>query len=117
MQDLLRKKFRPLASLKESKTIMIILYIALFGLIIGSFLNVCIYRVPRPLSIGSPMRSYCPTCEQQLRAIDNSPVVSWMLLRGKCRSCKKPISGQYPLVELLSAIAAVQTYLRFGLSP
>jgi leader peptidase (prepilin peptidase)/N-methyltransferase len=96
---------------------MAIFSITLFGLIIGSFLNVCIYRVPRKLSVARPMRSYCPKCETTLKAWENIPLLSWLMLRGKCRTCAQPISGQYPLVELLSAIAAAQSYLRFGLTP
>jgi len=96
---------------------MEILYIAIFGLMIGSFLNVCIYRVPRKLSVVSPARSYCPSCQRQLTALENIPVVSWIVLGGKCKSCRNPISGQYPLVEILSAAAAVETYLKFGFTP
>ncbi len=95
---------------------MLILFIILFGLVIGSFLNVCVYRVPRELSIISPARSYCPHCKYQLCWFDNLPVLSWLLLLAKCRSCKKSISGQYPFVEILSAIAAVECFLKFGLN-
>ncbi len=96
---------------------MDILCITLFGLIIGSFLNVCIYRVPRKMSVNYPTRSFCPNCEKQLSAADNIPIVSWMLLGGKCKYCNEPISGQYPLVEALSAVAAAASYLKFGLTP
>lgn len=96
---------------------MTLVYVGIFGLIIGSFLNVAIFRVPRKLSVISPMRSFCPHCNNQLRSVDNIPVVSWLLLGAKCRNCKIPISGQYPLVELLSALAAAFTYLYFGLTP
>ena len=96
---------------------MEILYIAIFGLMIGSFLNVCIYRVPRKLSVVSPARSYCPTCQRQLTSLENIPVLSWVVLGGKCKTCRNPISGQYPLVELLSSAAALETYLKFGLNP
>ena len=92
-------------------------YVTLFGLIIGSFLNVCIYRVPRKLSVVSPHRSYCPKCERTLTSWENIPVFSWLLLRGRCRGCQESISGQYPLVELLSAIASVESYLTFGATP
>jgi leader peptidase (prepilin peptidase)/N-methyltransferase len=77
---------------------------ALFGLVIGSFLNVCIYRIPLGKSIVFP-RSGCPHCGMPIRFYDNVPVLSFVLLRGKCRSCKKPISLQYPIVELLSGLA------------
>lgn len=96
---------------------MTICYLAIFGLIIGSFLNVCIYRVPRKLSVVSPARSYCPKCNTQLSSLENVPVLSWLFLGGKCKTCKAPISGQYPLVEALSAIAAAACFMRFGLTP
>jgi leader peptidase (prepilin peptidase)/N-methyltransferase len=81
-----------------------LLIYALLGLVIGSFLNVCIYRIPLGKSIVFP-RSSCPHCGTQIRFYDNVPVLSYILLRGKCRSCQKSISFQYPLVELLSGIA------------
>jgi leader peptidase (prepilin peptidase)/N-methyltransferase len=77
-------------------------------LIFGSFLNVCIHRMPRGLSVVAP-RSACPSCNQPIAAYDNIPVVSWLLLRGKCRHCKVAISARYAAVELL-------TGLLFGLS-
>lgn len=77
---------------------------ALFGLVIGSFLNVCIYRIPRGESVVFP-RSHCPHCENLIRPFDNIPVLSYLLLLGKCRFCKEPISLQYPIVELLSGLA------------
>lgn len=73
----------------------------LFGLLIGSFLNVCIYRLPRDLSVVRP-RSHCPSCEKMIAWYDNIPVVSFVLLRAKCRSCQATISWRYPLVELLT---------------
>lgn len=75
----------------------------LFGVIIGSFLNVVIYRVPAGLSIVSPP-SACPGCDAPIRARDNVPVLSWMLLRGRCRSCAEPISVRYPLVEVITGV-------------
>lgn len=77
---------------------------ALFGLVIGSFLNVVIYRVPRGLSIVSPP-SHCPACGSELAPYDNIPLVSWVVLRGRCRTCSSPISPRYPLVELATALA------------
>lgn len=79
-------------------------FYALLGLVIGSFLNVCIYRIPREKSVVTP-RSACPRCGAPIRPWDNIPVLSWLLLRGRCRSCRQPISFQYPLVELLTAAA------------
>src|SRR5438477_1700466 len=75
----------------------------LFGLLIGSFLNVCIYRLPRDLSVVRP-RSFCPACEQQIAWFDNIPVVTYIALRGKCRHCGALISLRYPLVELLTGV-------------
>jgi leader peptidase (prepilin peptidase)/N-methyltransferase len=72
---------------------------ALAGLVVGSFLNVVAYRLPRDESLVHP-RSRCPSCGTQLRAIDNVPVVSWLLLRGRCHHCGAPVSARYPLVEL-----------------
>ncbi len=76
---------------------------ALLGLLIGSFLNVVIWRVPRHESIVTPP-SRCPGCEQLIRPYDNIPVLSWLILRGKCRNCKTKISARYPLVEAGTAI-------------
>jgi len=84
-------------------------YIAVFlvGLAIGSFLNVCIYRIPRNLSIKSPRRSFCPSCNQPIKAYDNIPIVSYLILRGRCRQCGNKISIRYPIIELLTALAFV----------
>ncbi len=75
----------------------------LFGSIIGSFLNACIYRLPRGISIVKRMRSFCPKCEAEIRAFDNIPILSYLMLRGRCRSCGKSISPRYIIVELLTA--------------
>jgi leader peptidase (prepilin peptidase)/N-methyltransferase len=82
--------------------IWLVLGAALLGLVIGSFLNVVIYRVPRSESVVSP-RSRCPSCGHEIRSRDNIPVVSWVLLRGRCRDCGEPVSIRYPLVELGTA--------------
>ncbi len=111
---------------------------ALFGIIIGSFLNVVIYRLPvimerewrqecaasfpeyqitlpaEKISLSLP-RSSCPKCHTKLRAMDNIPIVSWLLLRGRCHHCQQPISARYPLVELLSGIIAFSVAWQFGL--
>lgn len=86
---------------------------ALFGLAIGSFLNVVIHRVPLRQSVLLP-RSQCPTCHTALAERDNIPVLSWLLLRGRCRSCKAPISIRYPAVELLTAILFAAVAVRMG---
>ena len=86
----------------------------LLGLAVGSFLNVVIYRVPRKESVVRP-RSRCPGCGTQLAERDNIPIVSWVLLRGHCRTCGEPISARYPLVELTTAALFVAAALRFGL--
>src|SRR6266852_5423929 len=82
----------------------------LFGLVFGSFLNVCIYRMPRELSVISP-RSACPACEAPIAAYDNIPVLSWIILGGKCRRCKAPISFRYAAVELLTGLFFVLSCL------
>lgn len=81
----------------------LVLPIALFGLLIGSFLNVVIWRVPRGESVVSPP-SHCPSCGHQLAPRDNIPLVSWLLLRGRCRYCAAPISARYPAVELATGL-------------
>jgi leader peptidase (prepilin peptidase)/N-methyltransferase len=86
---------------------------ALLGLAVGSFLNVVIYRVPRNESIVSP-RSSCPQCGAQIRERDNIPVISWVLLRGRCHECDVSISVRYPLVELLGAVLFAGVAARFG---
>jgi leader peptidase (prepilin peptidase) / N-methyltransferase len=80
-----------------------IVFAAVGGLIIGSFLNVVAYRLPRGESLVHP-RSRCPHCDTQLRAIDNIPVVSWLALRGRCHHCGAPVSARYPLVELTTGV-------------
>ena len=74
------------------------------GLIIGSFLNVCVYRLPRDLSVARPSRSFCPACEETIAWYDNIPLLSYAFLRGRCRRCHEPISIRYPLVELATAL-------------
>jgi leader peptidase (prepilin peptidase)/N-methyltransferase len=91
------------------------LFVFAFGLIIGSFLNVCIVRIPERKSIVLPA-SACPQCGTPIRAYDNIPVVSYLILGGKCRSCKAHISALYPAVELLTAVLFWICYHAFGLS-
>lgn len=121
--------------------LIIVLIVAALGLIIGSFLNVCIYRIPlsrldrwyspeegeeaqevlshlrKDLTIMYPARSFCPKCEHQLAWHENVPLFSWLMLRGKCSSCASPISSRYPLIEILTAIFALLSVYKFGLSP
>lgn len=96
---------------------MAVALIFVLGLAIGSFLNVCIYRIPREgLSIHAPQRSFCPVCQTPIRAYDNIPVVSFLLLRGHCRACGSKISIIYPLVELITGGLFVLMFYRFGFS-
>lgn len=83
------------------------------GLMVGSFLNVVVHRVPRKESVVAP-RSRCPGCGTYLAPRDNVPVVSWLLLRGKCRSCGEPISARYPMIEALTGVLFAITAVRLG---
>jgi leader peptidase (prepilin peptidase)/N-methyltransferase len=82
---------------------------------VGSFLNVCIHRLPKEESIVAP-RSRCPACRSPIRAWDNIPLVSFLLLRGRCRACRQPIAWRYPMVEALTALLFVLTVSRFGVT-
>ncbi|MEW5804496.1 MAG: prepilin peptidase [bacterium] len=86
----------------------------LLGSCIGSFLNVCIFRIPKEESIVFPA-SHCPNCNNKLKAYDNIPILSFLFLRGKCRFCRIPISWQYPVVELATGILFALAVVRFGL--
>jgi leader peptidase (prepilin peptidase)/N-methyltransferase len=88
---------------------------AVVGLAIGSFLNVVIWRVPRDESVVHP-RSHCPSCGHSVRPYDDIPVLSWLILRGRCRDCGQPISLRYPLVELGTAVLFAVTASHFGFS-
>lgn len=90
--------------------------VGVFGLAFGSFLNVCIARLPRGESVIAP-RSRCPRCGQRIRWYDNIPVLSYLLLRARCRNCRGRISPLYPLVELLTAGLLVLAFARYGLTP
>jgi leader peptidase (prepilin peptidase)/N-methyltransferase len=93
---------------------LIAVAIFLFGLAFGSFLNVCIHRIPRDLSVVSP-GSACPQCRQPIKPYDNIPVLSWFVLRGRCRHCGTPISPRYLVVELLTGVLFLGCYSQFGL--
>jgi leader peptidase (prepilin peptidase)/N-methyltransferase len=95
-------------------TVTLILVI-IVGLALGSFSNVCIYRIPKKKSILFP-NSFCPQCGKRIRFYDNIPILSYLILRGRCRDCKTKIPLQYPLVEFLTAALLTLAYLRFGLS-
>ena len=90
-------------------------FVFLFGLCIGSFLNVCIYRLPASQSISRP-RSHCPNCNELIRFYDNIPVLSYLVLRGRCRFCKERISFRYPVVEILTGLFALVTFLKYGIT-
>lgn len=94
---------------------MELVFVAILGLCIGSFLNVCIYRIPREESISFPP-SHCTSCGYRLKVKDLIPVLSYIFLRGRCRQCKEHISIQYPLIELTNALLYICVYLKFGLS-
>jgi len=83
---------------------MFLLAAFLTGMIVGSFLNACIYRIPRDISIMKPARSFCPHCEHSIPWAQNIPLFSWLALRGRCGFCKRPIGWRYPLVEMLTAV-------------
>jgi len=88
----------------------------LFGLLFGSFSNVCVHRIPLRISIVSP-RSRCPVCEHEIAWYDNIPLVSWLMLSGKCRNCRAPISMRYPILELLMGLSWAGLAWKFGWSP
>ena len=91
----------------------ILLFIFILGIVVGSFANVLIYRLPRKESIVSP-GSHCPGCRKPIRWFDNIPVFSYLLLRGRCRSCGEPISWRYPAVELVNGLLYLGLAMRFG---
>jgi leader peptidase (prepilin peptidase)/N-methyltransferase len=95
---------------------MTTIFAFLFGSLVGSFLNVCIHRLPREESIVFPS-SHCPACQAPIRPWDNIPILSFFLLRGRCRACGQPIAWRYPLVEGLTALLFAATVSRFGLTP
>ena len=94
---------------------MVIAVIALFGLVFGSFINVVIHRLPEGRSVVTPGSS-CPSCRKPIRFYDNIPLVSFIVLRGRCRQCGQSISWRYPLVELFTACCLLALYFKYGLS-
>jgi len=94
---------------------LVLICAGMFGLVFGSFFNVCIYRIPQGKSIAWPS-SFCPKCKHPIAWYDNVPVLSYLFLLGKCRHCKQPISLQYPAVELLTSLLTVLFVYRYGIS-
>jgi len=92
------------------------IFIFTVGAAIGSFSNVCIYRLPKKLSIISPS-SQCPNCGKNISPFDNIPIISFLILRGRCRYCQFPISWRYPIVELITGLIFLSLYLNFRISP
>lgn len=93
---------------------IIIVGVFIFGTLIGSFLNVVIYRIPKDESIAFPA-SHCQSCQTPLKWYHNIPIFSWLFLGGKCGFCKEPISKQYPIIEFITGIIAVLLFLKLGL--
>lgn len=94
---------------------MLTFAVFVFGSLVGSFLNVCIHRIPSGGSVAFPA-SHCPRCEAPIKPYDNIPIVSYLILRGRCRHCAAGIALRYPLVEMLGGIAAVGALCAFGLT-
>jgi leader peptidase (prepilin peptidase) / N-methyltransferase len=92
------------------------LLVVFLGLIVGSFLNVCIYRLPRRESVNWP-GSHCTSCNRSLSWYENIPLVSWMALGGRCRTCRTPISAAYPIVEAVTGLVFLAAFLLYGLTP
>ena len=113
-------KFKKVSDPKErrfttSETVLLVILSLTIGLLIGSFLNVCIYRIPRHENIAIE-RSHCTKCGNQIKWYDLIPVFSYIFLLGKCRKCKEKISIMYPTIELVNGLAYVGIYVGFGLS-
>src|SRR5512139_916682 len=100
--------------MNQAQIWLLMVAVFILGAIIGSFLNVCIYRIPAGESVVTP-RSRCPYCQTTIRWYHNLPVVSWILLRGRCAYCRAPFSIRYPLVEALTGALFALFLFRFGL--
>src|SRR6266704_793937 len=83
------------------------------GAVVGSFLNVCIYRMPLDLSVNEPRRSFCPECKTQLKWYQNIPLLSWLFLQGRCANCGSQITFRYFVVELVTALLFLAVWLQF----
>ncbi len=97
------------------KVLIELVYLFIIGAVIGSFLNVCIYRIPKGESVSFPS-SHCPVCKERIKWYDNIPIASYIVLGGKCRVCKSKISIQYPIIEVINGIFFLLVYLKFGFS-
>jgi leader peptidase (prepilin peptidase) / N-methyltransferase len=97
-----------------AERILLIFGAGMLGASVGSFVNVCLYRWPKGLSVASPKRSFCPCCKNPIRALDNIPVFNWLWLRGRCRSCKATIPISYFLTELLCGVGAALAFAKYG---
>lgn len=95
--------------------LLVAIFVFVIGLLFGSFLNVCIHRIPRGESVVFPS-SACPVCHRRIKPYDNIPVLSWLLLGGRCRNCRTPITPRYAIVELLTGFLFLACYWQFGLS-
>ena len=95
---------------------MLYVLVVVFGLVVGSFLNVCIYRLPRRESLNWPA-SHCTTCNRPLSWYENIPLASWLALKGRCRTCRAPISATYPIIEAITGVVFLAAYLLYGLTP
>lgn len=102
--------------IKKGSDSILYLFLFIIGTIIGSFLNVVIYRIPEGKSIIYPPNSFCPKCGHKLSSLDLIPVLSWIFLKGRCRYCGEPISIKYPLVELLTGTLFVLVFSVYGIS-
>ncbi|MEJ7846727.1 MAG: prepilin peptidase [Pyrinomonadaceae bacterium] len=111
--DFILTSFESLTGLPEFVAYALVF---VFGTVVGSFLNVVIYRVPNEESIVFP-NSACPNCKTPIKSYDNVPILSWLILGGRCRGCKEPISYRYPSVEALTGLLFLLTYLQIGFNP
>lgn len=100
----------------ETALLTYVILVFLFGITVGSFLNVCILRIPIKESVVT-VPSHCLSCGKQLKWYELLPVFSWLVLRGKCRKCKRPVSAQYPVIEAVNGLLWVLIFLIFGLVP
>lgn len=113
---LMQIPFRSFEAVTGAPELLAYVFVFVVGAAVGSFLNVVIHRVPKEESIVFP-NSACPKCKTPIKPYDNVPVLSWLLLRGKCRACEAPIAARYPAVELLTALIFLLMYWQIGFTP